>query len=34
MADAKIGSTAAIKVSRQGHALDFKLPIVTDSRRR
>jgi serine protease Do len=34
MADAKIGSTAAIKVSRQGRSMDFKLPIVADSRRR
>jgi serine protease Do len=34
VADAKIGSTAAIRVLRNGRPLDFKLPIVSDSRSR
>jgi serine protease Do len=31
VADAKIGSTAAVKVLRNGRAMDFKLPIVSSS---
>jgi S1-C subfamily serine protease len=31
VADAKVGSTAAIKVLRDGRPMDFKLPIVSSS---
>ncbi|MGC4083359.1 MAG: trypsin-like peptidase domain-containing protein [Vicinamibacterales bacterium] len=34
VADAKIGSTATIKVFRNGRTLDIKVPIVSDARRR
>jgi len=34
VADARIGSTAALKVLRSGRALDVKVPIVSDSRGR
>src|SRR5262249_20953927 len=34
VADSKIGSTATLKVARQGRALDFKVPIVADNRKR
>jgi len=34
VADAKIGSAAAIRVLRNGRPLDFRLPIVSDSRGR
>ncbi|MFN7914738.1 MAG: trypsin-like peptidase domain-containing protein [Vicinamibacterales bacterium] len=34
VADAKIGSTATIKVLRNGRTLDLKVPIVSDARRR
>jgi serine protease Do len=34
VADTKIGSTATIRVVRSGRTMDFKLPIVSDSRRR
>jgi serine protease Do len=34
VADAKIGSTAGIRVLRNGHTLDLKVPIVSDSRSR
>jgi serine protease Do len=34
VADSKIGSTATIKIVRQGRSLDFKVPIVADTRRR
>ena len=34
VADARIGSTAAIRVLRNGRAMDFRLPIVSDSRAR
>ena len=34
VADSKIGSTAAIKLMRQGRAMDFKVPIVSDTRGR
>jgi S1-C subfamily serine protease len=32
VADARIGSTATIKVFRSGRTLDIKVPIVSDSR--
>jgi serine protease Do len=31
VADAKVGSTAAVTVLRGGHELDFRLPIVSSS---
>ena len=31
VADAKVGSTAAVRVLREGRAMDFKLPIVSSS---
>ena len=31
VADAKVGSTAAVRVLRDGRAMDFKLPIVSSS---
>jgi S1-C subfamily serine protease len=31
VADAKVGSTAAIRVLREGRAMDFKLPIVSSA---
>jgi serine protease Do len=34
VADARIGSTATIRVLRNGRTLDFKIPIVSDSRGR
>ena len=34
VADARIGSTATIRVLRNGRTLDFKVPIVSDSRGR
>ena len=34
VADAQIGSTATIRVLRNGKTLEFKLPIVSDSRGR
>jgi len=34
VADARIGSTAALKVLRSGRTLDVKVPIVSDSRGR
>ena len=34
IADARIGSTASIKLLRQGRSMDYKVPIVQDSRRR
>jgi serine protease Do len=34
VADARIGSTATLKVLRQGRAIDFKLPIVSSSTQR
>ena len=34
VADAKIGSTATIKVFRNGRTIDVKVPIVSDARRR
>ena len=34
VADARIGSTATIRVLRNGRTMDFKLPIVSDSRSR
>ncbi|MDR1989247.1 MAG: trypsin-like peptidase domain-containing protein [Acidobacteriaceae bacterium] len=34
VADARIGSTATIRVIRNGHPLDFHLPIVADTRGR
>ena len=33
VSDAKIGSTAAVRVLRNGRAMDFKLPIVSSSTR-
>ena len=30
VADAKIGSTAPVKVLREGRAMDFRLPIVVE----
>jgi serine protease Do len=34
VADARIGSTATIKIARQGRSLEFKVPIVADNRGR
>ena len=34
VADSRIGSTASIKILRQGRPLEFKVPIVQDSRKR
>jgi len=34
VADAKIGTTAAVKVLRQGRSIDFKVPIVSSSQGR
>jgi serine protease Do len=34
VADSKIGSTATVKIVRQGRTMDFRVPIVLDSRSR
>jgi len=34
IADSRIGSTASIKIIRQGQSMEFKVPIVQDSRKR
>ena len=34
VADSKIGSSATLKIVRQGRSMDFKVPIVQDNRRR
>jgi serine protease Do len=34
VADARIGSSASIKILRQGRSMEFKVPIVQDSRKR
>ena len=34
VADSKIGSSATVKIVRQGRSIDFKVPIVADNRRR
>jgi serine protease Do len=34
VSDAKIGTTATLKVLRDGRAMEFKLPIVSSSRQR
>jgi serine protease Do len=34
VADSRIGSSASIKILRQGRPMDFKVPIVQDSRKR
>jgi serine protease Do len=34
IADSRIGSTASIKILRQGRTIEYKVPIVQDSRKR
>jgi serine protease Do len=34
VADARIGSTATVRVLRNGRPVDLKVPVVSDSRRR